>query len=346
MFRYDITESEIASEALEAISVRLSTAAQGSHKPSQLKLVSMRESYDIGLLTRFYNELMIPNFPLEEERDDLNDWVYCLDPAKNVAKEQEDPRPYPTMDVLLLIIQHEPGGSTPQNGTDEEYTAMTGFSHTVVAGIAFEYYREAQCGLLSYVVVSVEYRRLGIIRSLHPVACRAMQFLHQESLPATASNGIAIHNDRNHNGIDNNTIKAIFAETNTVEAGDASPDVIRKRHEILYQLGYRHLKFPYIQPALAEDAESFDDIMLLVYAPSDEDRTTTTTIETTILYDYVVDFFQSVTGYDNDSYKDDWYYRLVDWFRRKHVTTEITQDLPWDDVKQEMKDRMVADVGI
>jgi len=95
------------------------------------------------------------------------------------------------------------------------------------------------------------------------------------------------------------------------------------------------LKFPYIQPALAEDTESFDDIMLLIYSPNDTNHTT---IGTEILHDYVVDFFQSVSGYDNDSYKKDWYYKLVEWFWRENTSTDIAQDLPWEDVTQNMKE--------
>jgi hypothetical protein len=334
MFRYDVIESKAASTAIEAISARLwpsgkqESQSQMGNRDSPLQLVSMKESFNLELLSRFYNELMIPNFPLEEERDDLDDWVYCLDPAQKISKQQNEEQPHPSMDVILLVKREQRGALL----LPVEENTMSTTRMTIVAGVAFEYYKQAQCGLLSYMIVSDEFRRLGIMRSLHPVACHAMQLLHQEHyFSATIAGGT------NNETTISPTIKAILAETNTPEAGDVPPAVIRKRHEILYQLGYRHLKFPYIQPALAEDMESFDEIILLMYSPNGARHTT---IGTEILHDYVVDFFQSVTGYDNDSYKQDWYYKLVEWFWRENISTDILQDLPWEDITQNMKECM------
>ena len=331
MFRYDITGSEIASKAVgEISSLLLPSVHHESQSQSQsqsqtilpLQLVSMKESFDLELLTRFYNDIMIPNFPLEEERDDLEDWIYCLDPVKNNNGSEHQHQSYPSMDVLLLI-KHQVQSALPR---EETPTFSTG--STIVAGVAFEYYKQAECGLLSYMVIPTEFRRLGIMRSIHPVACHAMQLLHQEHASTTniANVGPAI--------------RAILAETNTPDAGDVSPSVIRKRHESLYRLGYRHLKFPYIQPALADDAKSFDEIILLIYTPSDRHTTTSTTIETEILKQYIVDFFQSVKGYDNEIYKEDWYYQLVEWFSKENRRTDIAQSLPWEDVTEAMKECM------
>ena len=336
MIRYSITDSEAASMALEAIAARLWPLNQQEESPSQqtitirepmLQLVSMKECFDLELLTRFYNELMIPNFPLEEERDDLDDWVYCLDPVKNLAKQKAQPQPYPSMDVVLLVKQ-DPEASLPVVDNRTPSSRKT----VILAGVAFEYYKQAQCGLLSYMVVPAEFRRLGIMRSLHPVACCAMELLHREHISSLVPKDAIGTPSRTIP-----TIKAIFAETNTPEAGDVPPTVIRKRHETLYKLGYRHLKFPYVQPALAEGTKSFDEIILLIHAPNDGRHTA---IQTEILHDYVVDFFQSVTGYDNDLYKEDWYYKLVEWFRRENSYTDVAQSLPWDDITQAMKEKM------
>lgn len=268
MFRYEITESEVAVKAVEEISSRISSEPP-SHAASSLQLISMKETFDLELLTQFYDEIMIPNFPLEEERDDLEDWIYCMDPSKKQNTSQDQSDPYPSMDVLMVVKREKP--------------SLTGKA-TIVAGVAFEYYKQAQCGLLSYMVVPNEFRKLGVMKSLHPVACHAMQLLHQEH---TTARNFSV----------SPFIRAIFAETNTPEAGDVPPSVIRKRHETLYRLGYRHLKFPYIQPALGEDAKSFDEIILLIYEPNNDSTSSSTTndktIETEILKDYIVDFFQS-----------------------------------------------------
>ncbi|KAG7339261.1 amine oxidase [Nitzschia inconspicua] len=313
---YSITSSIPTREALCGISRRLAISSQ-----SNLHLVSMKESFDSELLTRFYNELMIPNFPLEDERDDLDDWIYCLDPD-----QKQDLSRYPTMDVLILCQQQ----SNDNNNTVGDWNGSTCTSSvTILAGIAFEYYRNAQVGLLSYMVVADDFRQLGILRELHPVACHAMELLHQES----------IHKDSTVIS----PIKAILAETNTVDAGDVPPEVVRKRHEVLYRLGYRHLQFPYVQPPLAENGESFDDIMLLVHCGQDDK---VTAMETDILYDYVVDFYQSVFGYDDDiKYKQHWYFELVEWFRIRRSKTNISQELPWEDVTTMLQSEMKESTG-
>ena len=194
-------------------------------------------------------------------------------------------------------------------------------------------------------VVDDKYRRLGILRSLHPVACYGMELLHQVSLNNNSSENKSQQKQHHHSS--SSTIKAIFAETNTVDAGDVSPEMILKRHEILYKLGYKHIKFPYVQPPLSDDSDSFDHIMLLLYCGDDNNDNTTTTIETDILYQYVVDFYQSVMGYDDDNsekYKQHWYYQLVHWFQQRHPTTEIVSELPWKDVTNKIQHMMDVEI--
>jgi len=83
---------------------------------------------------------------------------------------------------------------------------------------------------------------------------------------------------------------------------------------------------------------------LLTYAPDDssshDNSASETTIATEVLRDYIVDFFQSVTGYDSEKYKEDWFYQLVDWFTRENVRTDIAQGLPWEDITENMKETM------
>lgn len=286
---YKPTSSDAAQVALRILKDRLSERL-GS-RSSELRLSSMNEAFDLDLLRRFYDELMIPNFPLEEERDDLDDWLICLDPDRAEDKSVEGP----PMDVLILH-----------------------FDNTVIGGIAFEYYPQARAGLLSYMVVSTDFRRLGILATLHPVFCQALQSLHEVSSRT------------------NTKIPAILAETNTATAGDVPPAVARKRHEILYKLGYRLLEFPYVQPPLATDVDSFDDIMLLVYVGDAEVKT----LPTEVLYEYVLDFYHSVFGYNSLDFHQHWYYQLVLWYTGKYPSTKIQQSLPWEDVTPKMRELM------
>lgn len=313
-YSYHPTRSLVAQTAQKELQDRLSDRL--SLQQQSLHLESMKESFDLEVLTQFYNELMVPNFPLEEERDDLEDWLLYLDPAnqqKQKDDEEDSGEDGPSMDVIILRASSSTGVST------------------IIGGIAFEYYPQARAGLLSYMVVSSDFRRLGILATLHPVFCHALEGLHQEATQTSTN------------------ISAILAETNTTTAGDVPEAVARKRHEILYKLGYRLLEFPYVQPPLAPDVGSFDDIMLLVFVgkndqSEDNDDGTTenaTVIPTQVLHDYVLDFYHSVFGYNSLDFQDHWYYQLVTWYAEHNPTTKIQLGKPpWDDVTPQMTQEM------
>ncbi|KAL7467556.1 hypothetical protein ACHAXS_007799 [Conticribra weissflogii] len=205
---------------------------------------------------------------------------------------------------------------------------------TIIGGAAIEYYKQARVGLLSYIVLSDEYRGRGLSKMLHQEAMRKLDILS---------------NNYCKNGDDEDTtptLRAVFAETNTPAAGDVSPEESLVRHNALYNLGYRLLQFPYAQPPLTtEDLNgSFDEIVLLVYFPfrSDDledllakdglhgvsknaetsaklDTLTrychwfhqmanvkcnnfdTVKMDADIPFQYVEDFYQSVFGYETDA---------------------------------------------
>ena len=142
------------------------------------------------------------------------------------------------------------------------------------------------------------------MKRLHPLAIQALNDLHKEckSAPLKGNDG---------------EIKAIFAETNTIDADDASLEEIMERHKALFALGYRLVEFPYSQPPLGVDQEAFEDVMLLVYQGERQGRdygregTATAangrecdngiwlgdTIPSSLPHSFVVDFFMSVYGY-------------------------------------------------
>jgi len=326
---YGPTKSKAAQSALQELNQRLQDHPHLSSSCS-LHLDSMMESFDLHLLTQFYDELMIPNFPLEEERDDLQDWLMILDPQQRApgasssaaaAAAAAGNSSEPSMDVLI----HRATDSTGNN-----------HQHTILGGIAFEYYPQAKAGLLSYMVVSPKFRRLGLLATLHPVFTEALQGLHELSTNSCTP------------------IAAILAETNTTTAGDVPLEVAQKRHLILYKLGYRLLHFPYVQPPLERNGESFDDIMLLVYVGNNKHENSQqeeeVSMPTQVLYDYVLDFYRSVFGYtsssedeNDDDFRDHWYYQLVTWYAQQHPTTRIQVSLPpWKDCTPIWKERMLV----
>jgi hypothetical protein len=333
---YDPQHSNATTVALQQIRERLiedhkqhtSLLLQNSHS---LRIHSIKHDYSFQLLNQFYQELMISNFPLESERDDLDDWIACLDPAEIQADD-----PGPDMDVLLLVMVMAADNNN-NNGNEYSETTTTPVV-TILAGFAVEYYKRAQIGLLTYCVISTEVRRQGILGAMHPVAIEALQQLH------------ALHSSETK-GTCRRPIP-ILAETNTIHAGDVSPDECQARHRALYRLGYRLLQFPYVQPPLQEGEGSFDEIMLLVYCGNhnghDDDSILlypNMEIPTQILHGYVLDFFMSVYGYhhhgDNGEvegeYVHHWYYQLVTWFLEHTPTTAICPELPWNDVTDDLR---------
>ena len=334
--------------------------------PLTLRLHSIRQTYCVRLLTQFYNEHMIPHFPLEGERDALEDWIHCLDPDE-IATHGDCARRGPLMDVLLLVSEQDeeecgnnetaPVIKNIHNQGDVD-GLFTGNGPLIVAGIAFEYYQQAEVGLISYLSVHRKFRQMGIMSRLHPLAIQALEDLH-----INTQNKRQRERQVTQNGFSSvsSGIRAIFAETNTVDAGDVSEDETKERHQALFSLGYRLLDFPYVQPPLGTNQESFDDLMLLVYQGADAYTTAGTLVSNDILsddkysvlrfvdgripsaflHDYVVDFFMSVFGYDeidgsmNDasitSFRNHWYYKLSAWFLKSNQYANIKEHLPWED---------------
>ena len=246
------------------------------------------------------------------------------------------------MDVLILVDKQE---EDDDDDDDKEEGVV------IVAGVAFEYYKPSRVGLVSYLCVETSYRRRGLIRLLHSVALSCLGNMHDDIVYST--NQSTNHSDSGTNGNGrgdggsgtngNGPIRAILAETNTLTAGDATPELIAQRHSILHRLGYRQLQVPYVQPPLGVDKESFDDILLLVHCGQQDDTTTndtsggattttssssTTTLDSRIVGDFVTDFYQSVYCHEEASssppvYHQHWYYRLLSWFCQRHAHVPI-----------------------
>eukprot|EP00956_Cyclotella_meneghiniana_P019437 scaffold33263_cov70-Cyclotella_meneghiniana.AAC.4 len=354
----------------------------------------------LSVLSQFYDELMVPTFPLEGELDDLDDWCECFRfqirqmrwkeqgnynmQPKDLSDEEQLLLQGNAMDVILIILDtseesvvngaragslrqfHHQSSSLPglyAPNSDKPYKKDSS-KPLIIGGAAVEYYKEPRVGLLSYIVLHPAFRGQGLGEVLHKealsrltrLACLYGKTQESNTLPATSP-----------------LIHCVFAETNTAAAGDVTPEQSLKRHKSLYKLGYRLVNFPYAQPPLSTDDVdgSFDDLMLLVYFPFDEDSTDAIDTSTdnaknfynwykkskgiqsvqmnvSIPFGYVEDFYRSVFGYSAEEYDLDSngipdyrtakYYKLAHWFSREKCKSGFVEvnlcGPPWEDCKE------------
>jgi len=236
--------------------------AESKEFESSLEFISLRDSYDEGLLHRFYSGLMKTNFPIEDELEAVDNWVEKLNPKTRTGLH---PKAF-ILDVLLAIIKNtEPDGNPAALGgniTSESFKAENNHPaairdskedhaktdrRTISGGIVFEYYKESSCALITYFVVDARYRKQGVVKIL---VKRAI-----ESLQKTAK----------ENGKD--ACRVIFAETNASGVEDGvMPSAVR--HKIMQKLSFAHVNIQYIQPPLDEGKEECYDLLLIAQLES------------------------------------------------------------------------------
>jgi len=287
-----------------------------------------------NLLQQFYDELMIPTFT-SSQRDDINDWYECfrvqikLHRHRIYIQKQKDIKDAltnglqeegvaskiqqlaycndikedvcecnPVMDVILMVVD------------DKQIGAEENSRHHIIGGAVMEYYKQSRVGLLSYIVLHNQYRGHGFAKPLHDEALSQLEVL---------ANNYSTDNIDGELSSQNKNLQAIFAETNTVAAGDVTSEQCLNRHKSLYNLGYRLVHFPYAQPPLStKDVDaSFNDIVLLVYFPMNVDQLT------------------------NDLYNRELIQRYCQWFLEKDIenntnpqTAQMNVDVPFHFIEE------------
>lgn len=255
------------------------------------KFVSLRDNFSLPLITRIYNEIMIPNFPIESELDPLEVWVNNL--------THKGGRIF--VPLMHIMVAYEVEDRNDPNVKDEN-----------IAGISvFEYYEMSQCALLTYFVVCEKYRKYGLGKTLVYQAydyCKNELYANRKVARWEALNN-ALLNVRNWNISDDDTtivqltktqkgqlqfaqqfvdlwlqnvrakesdrdLKKIldreedefyfFAETNALGVHDGVMSS-EHRHKIMRNIGFCVVDFEYIQPPVCtdEDAMYCDDLLLL-----------------------------------------------------------------------------------
>eukprot|EP01133_Synstelium_polycarpum_P004220 gene4220-4916_t len=204
-------------------------------------LLDLRKDYDYVTLKRFYEELMLPNFPKEDELEPLDNWVEMFQEGLSTNLDDEtlearangqDVAPGCEVDFHIILALCPP---EQRRATQSD----------IMGGVVFEFYPAINCGCITYLLVSSEYRGQGLAGQLvNEASARLME------------NGRV----RGHLGGCN----AIFLETNSAERVLPEDDVMdpAKRHAIFHKLGVRLLDFDYVQPALSKESGKCKDLLL------------------------------------------------------------------------------------
>jgi hypothetical protein len=210
------------------------------------------------------------------------------------------------MDVLLLVC-------------NMKQAQQQSNVQCILAGIVVEYYKKSQCGLITYLVVEQTFRQFGIMKIFHQnMAIASLVQIHNEVTP-TLSNISKQKENRM-------SLKAMFCEVNSIDAGDVSIDQSTHRHTALQKLGYCLVNFPYMQPPLAAGMKPFSPIMLLIYQGNDENGTSCQypnyIIDTTIPYNFTMDFYFQVLKHKSNIEVNE-YYKLLQWYRHLYPQCRI-----------------------
>ena len=153
------------------------------------------------LLARYEREVYFPAFPDAEIREDTGYWLGLLD------ADPPEEAPQPLIEVILFLAADD----------------------AVAGGVTIEYYRRADCGLLTYISVAADRRGQGLGRRLVAAARAALTEAAGHTVP-------------------------MLAETERYD--DADDDEEREktltRQRQLAKLGAHRIDFDYVMPPLRE----------------------------------------------------------------------------------------------
>ena len=113
--------------------------------------IFLKESYSKELLCRYYDELLVPLIPFEDERDSLEKLVHGLKtPSEKLHSETNQPY----VNICLIVSKQKLEGE----GEDAKVI--------LYGAVQFEYYCTANCGLMNYLLVNENYRGRGVAKKL------------------------------------------------------------------------------------------------------------------------------------------------------------------------------------
>lgn len=122
-------------------------------------LVDLSESFDAKVVRSFYEQIMIPMFPLDEERDTLEYFLNGINPAGPGIGEEE---------VLHVVCCFADPLAAAANDDVVEWVPHTEVPKNcqLAGAVCFEYYMTPNITLLTYIAALPSFRGRGIGRKL------------------------------------------------------------------------------------------------------------------------------------------------------------------------------------
>lgn len=180
---------------------------------------------------------------LREELDSAEYMKSMVMQAEDEEDAEYQEELYLDYHVVVMVSFEEPYDPKKKYDFSKE-----NFKGELMGGVVFEYYVQANAGLLTYLLVDGNWRglQIGTILSDH---CRKTLEAHAKSRGHLAG------------------CNAIFLETNSAVKVSSDQDVMSPalRHKIFYGMGLRLVDFDYVQPPLDTDKNKVNYLLLCCF---------------------------------------------------------------------------------
>eukprot|EP00742_Colponemidia_sp_Colp-10_P002350 GILJ01002506.1.p1 GENE.GILJ01002506.1~~GILJ01002506.1.p1 ORF type:complete len:286 (-),score=36.76 GILJ01002506.1:152-1009(-) len=277
--------------------------------------LDLYKHFDAGLLTRFYNELIIPMFPLEDEREPLSEWMSYFEQQRNGESDLH------FHIVLLLCVANRDGENAGRIVSSDNYDVDLETA-CIAGGCVFEFYSEKMTSLISYIVVNPEYSGRGLAKFMIKYAvdgfyADAQLCRRQQSQCCTSSCATC--------DVSQMYIPTFF-ETNKPGVTDGVMKS-EERHKVLHSLGCRWIDVSYVQPALSKDSAPCSDLLLLTLKSDRQEINDDgqAVIASSHVLNFISSLWQCICG---SQYQSDPVFLAM-----KEKLTQVSslplQDLPW-----------------